>query len=818
MKLKEGICQWAKLNLFLFACMIVVRLFFYFEVHTRIEIEASQFWEIMKGIVFDFYLVCHIATWLLLPFVALYCYFPKTTTKVYKGLLIFYVVVAALLTEYYCNLTMPLDHVILVYTPEEVKDTATSSANITAAPFLWFLGTVAAVMLLSWLWRKVMLGWIWAALLLLLSVVVTCCVRYKNVIREERYFKDHATFCLAVNQPSYSCIKIVDYLCESKTTFVGDNDLASPQVLEAAKRYHQLYPEFDFVDDSYPFFRKANDKDVLGGFFEQTSDGLPPNFVFIIMESFGQRLTGVDDPKLSFTPFIDSLKQEGLYWKNCLSTTERTFGVLPSVFASTPYGKKGFCQPSYPMPNHNSLLKDFVNNGYATSYYYGGNSSFGGLDLFLKANKTGFIYTPEMNEIDSAANQMFTEYHRWGVDDRETFMFVKERKSSMEEPRPNADIILTLTTHEPFLFQDVEQYEQRVEAIVDDCAMLSERERNNVLKNSNIFACYLYLDDCVRDLFAFYQTLPEYRNTIFILTGDHRMGPLNFGGPLNKYNVPLLVFSPLLREHKAMDAVVSHLNIAPSLNAYLSANYPYQIDEYCHWRGGALDTATAYRNMQRQAFMLNNRDVADYVNGDYVISNNRLFKVKKDLLSESVDDDAILLRMKRELEDFQTLSLFAVQNDHLVKYTQDEKRVLQQQNTDFESNYSPVFDGYVHQEGDNHYALMKSDNVYPPLWDHLVLKDNYDQLVVDVAFDMQSLDTLSQLPSIAVELDDYYMFLTLESPEGVGFNTGNLEHYRHRLFIPLEKECKDKKLKIYLYNSHKASMKYDNIQVCVSAI
>ena len=68
MKLKEGLGQWVKLSLFLLLGMLVVRLFFFLQVHLRIEVEASQFANIAKGSVFDFYLACHAAVWLLLPF------------------------------------------------------------------------------------------------------------------------------------------------------------------------------------------------------------------------------------------------------------------------------------------------------------------------------------------------------------------------------------------------------------------------------------------------------------------------------------------------------------------------------------------------------------------------------------------------------------------------------------------------------------------------------------------------------------------------------------------------------------------------------
>ena len=130
-------------------------------------------------------------------------------------------------------------------------------------------------------------------------------------------------------------------------------------IQDATKSYQQLNSHFKYPYIDYPFYRKSDYQDVIGTFLNKTEDNKQPNFVFIIVESFGQCLTGVENPTISFTPFIDSLKNESLYWKNCLATTERTFGVLPAIFASTPHGKNGFAHRHFSIPPHNSLLKDF---------------------------------------------------------------------------------------------------------------------------------------------------------------------------------------------------------------------------------------------------------------------------------------------------------------------------------------------------------------------------------------------------------------------------------------------------------------------------
>ncbi|MCR5013382.1 MAG: LTA synthase family protein [Bacteroidales bacterium] len=797
-RLKAGLGKWMQLNLFLLLCMLVLRMLFYLEVHTRIGIDAAQFGGIMKGAFFDLVLLCRIAAWLFLPFMALYVFFPKTTGKLYTGLVFLYVVVAAILAEYYCNLFMPLDHVILVYTPEEVKGTVDSSANITAAPFLWFFGTLALTVALLLLWRKVKPGFVFSAVLLVAMALVACLVPYKQIIREERYYNDHGSFCLAVNQPSYSYIKITDHLRDANQSFVNGDNEVSVQVLEASQRYHTLHPEFSYSSAEYPFYRKADDPDVLGSFLERTSDSLPPDMVFIIVESLGQRLTGVDFPELSFTPFIDSLKQESLYWQNCISTSERTFGVLPSVFGSVPYGRSGFCVTGRPMPNHNSLLRDLRNNGYKTSYYYGGVHDFDRFDSFLKANKVDFIYVPDMHEVDSATYRYLNDNHRWGLDDIGTVQAVMEHKVAQPSTRPNLDIVMTLTTHEPFFFKEVEEYMARVDTLLKANPQISQKEREVITDNKNIYACYLYMDDCVRQLVDFYKTLPAYRNTVFVLTGDHRMGPLNFSGQLNKYNVPLLVFSPLLRQPRAMDAVVSHLDITPTLSAYLSQNYNYQISDSCHWIGTSLDTVKAYRNRQRQAFMLNNRDVVEYLNGDFFLSNNRLFRVDEHFLLDQVDDEKNKVRMKKEMDDYNTLSRYAVQTDHL-NHTDRSQIVLRSVNKEEES-------------------LIEPDMKYINLMENLIVKDVYQDLFVELSVDVQSLDTTVKMPFVVVKWSDYYMGVKMVSDDEVSLNTGEMEHFHTRLSISMDPAWKGEPLKIYFYNSAEGRMAYNHVRLNVSAV
>ena len=672
-KLLSGLNQWVRLNVLLLACMVLVRPLFFLEVYYRLGLEPNQMLTVLSGSLFDFLLVCRLVAYGLIPFVLLHCFIPKTTRGFYIGLILLYAVVSALLAEYYCNLTMPLDHVILVYSYDELKETVfSSSTSVSLAQVLWFVllvGVPVALVVLSVIRdksekikvnseRRKAFSFGVLAVFLLVAIVVP----YNQMIRDESLYADHNRFCLAVNQPSYSYLKITDYLQYEGKRHEEENYQLTTEQLTA---YKALHPEFEYDRPGYPIYRKATDPDVLGPFFNRTSDGLPPNLVFIIIEGLGQHLTGVTDPRISFTPFIDSLANESLFWPNCFSDSERTFGVLPTVFASAPHGRYGFAAHT-PLPRHHSLLLDLKRNGYDVSFFYGGDPSFDHYGDFMEANQVSDIAVPLRMVDDSSQYLLLKENNRWGYDDDQLVDFAINHKREMPDNRPHADIYLTLSTHEPFLVDSIEKYEQMVKEMVEHSPSLGRKERNNVLHNLNIYGCYLYMDCNVRRLIEDYASRPEFVNTVFVITGDHRMAFVPSGIALRIYNVPLVVYSPLLKRPKTMEAVISHLDITPSINAFLNNQYDYTIDDHCHWLGTSFDTVSEFRNTRRLSFMRNNRDVNDYYSGEYYLNGKKLMLPGSKLTWTPVDDPELIQYYQSELDLNEAVSRFVAQHDVLM--------------------------------------------------------------------------------------------------------------------------------------------------------
>ena len=813
--MKNSLQQWIRLNLLLLVCMVVARPVFFFEVFSRIGLEPKAFFTVLSGALFDLLLVCRICIYGLVPFLLIHKFFPKTAHGIVIGLIVAYTVVNAFLAEYFCNLTMPLDHVILVYTPEELKTTAfSSSSSLSMAQVFWFLLQVALTVLLIWVWKKVKVGPWFAVVAASLCLLSTLFVRYPKMIRKESLYASHYTFCLAVNQPSYSLIKIVDFIGESKQrTELEGND--NEMVMAATEAYHANHPEFEYDHPGYPFYRKATDPDVLGPFFNVTSDSLPPNLVFIIVEGLGRHLTGVSNPQLSFTPFIDSLASKGLFWPNCLSTTARTFGVLPAVFVSPPHGRFGFSTPLAPTPRHHSLLLDLEKNGYATSFYYGGDMTFDGYDFFMKSNHVDFLFAPELIVEDSTKYKLLEEYSRWGLDDDQLFeCAIAQHQSDTTARRPYLDVYLTLTTHEPFVVDHIEQYEEQVRHMLEQHPKLPENERNNITRNLNVFGCFLYTDQSLRTLFDYYASRPDFDNTIFVITGDHRIGPLtNNGIALWVNNVPLVIYSPLLKRHKTMGAMVSHLDITPSFNAYLNANYDYAIDDHCHWLGTSFDTATAFQNTRKLAFMLNNRDVVDYVNGLEMVSSGKLILLDSLIIGSPGDDDQRRDQLVAELEDYQTLSRYVVQNDLLLPF-ETRNPLLIDTHLDFEKNTLEVYDKYLDKDRG---CLHLSEKVeYLSLCPNMVIRPLYENVMVDITFDVKNGNTALDLPVLVVSCGDrYWQSYVLEGSNGESLNTGEWEHYHTRFIINTLEAEKTEALVLSLWNAKGTNYDLDNLVVTI---
>ncbi len=765
--------------------MLFLRLGFGLEMVLAADYAWNIFLPVGMGFAMDVWLWAWGLLLCCIPMWGLYAFRPRWADALCRIFQCVYALVAVLLTTYYVFQHQPLDHILFAYSAVDLKSTVLSSVRwdvkTIVFPLLTFALSVWGICRFS---GKLHFR---TALIFLVLSILPCTVSPSRVLDKETAYASRDHYLLGVNQVAYTCHRCAQYLFSPKEIQVSEADM-----LSAIHRYRRLYPERNYLSSKYPFMRQTTDEDVLGAFLEKTSDGIPPNLVFLIIEGWGQELSASHPSSVSFTPFLDSLKTGALYWENCLSTAERTFGVLPALLASAPLGDKGFCNSYEPVPVHASLLKDLKKNGYYTAFFYGGSAAFDGQDLFLRANELSYIAQPSY--ASGKNTQQMKEHHRWGLDDGEMFeMAEKQRQKfpqfSQGKRRPLAEVYLTLSTHEPFEISGMEAYLQRVDILSERISDPDERVR--VRKHRNIFACYLYMDDCVRAWWKRYEKSPAFRQTVFVITGDHRMALLGSGNPLQKYHVPLMVVSPLLKESRQMQAVVSHWDVVPTLNAYLSAHYAYSVPSFCAWVGQSLDTASDFCCHHHLAFMLNNRDVVDYLSDAMCVSQGRLFRVLPNLQVELCTDMSRYEELMQELNDYRKISTYAVGHNRLFNEA-ESVHLLNVQRREKPSTVS---------------ATEK----FVSLVDYVTLPSDYNSLELELDFCMKPQS--GKLPSLVLEVEDlYYLKTDLNQEKNVQTKEGD-NAYSIRLSIPLDGRGKGKLMKLYFWNPEQAVAEYAHINM-----
>lgn len=405
----------------------------------------------------------------------------------------------------------------------------------------------------------------------------------------------------------------------------------------------------------YPFLVKQETDDPLGPYLQR--DSLPPNIVMILVEGLGKTFTGTDAAYKGCMPFLDSLTAHSLSWSNFLSTTGRTFGVLPAVLASLPYGQSGFMEQGNQAPDHLSLISLLKKNGYYTAFYYGGDASFDKQDIFLEKQGIDYIldaakFTPAYTRIPANEGGF-----SWGYPDRELY---RRSFEVLKNEAPYLSVYLTVTTHEPFRFTGSEAYTGQLE---DFLARSGNNEQ--VAANKDAFKTLMYADNALRYFINTYRQRPDFANTIFIITGDHRMIPVKHKNALDRYHVPLILYSPLLKTPAVFPSISAHNDLPSTLVAFLQKQYGLSFPDSVHWLGKGLDFTPEFGSRKELAIMRNKGDLGEYLSGTAFLSDGALYQVGNGLTMERENNAQQQADLETRLRLFKSLNTYVCTNNKL---------------------------------------------------------------------------------------------------------------------------------------------------------
>jgi len=272
------------------------------------------------------------------------------------------------------------------------------------------------------------------------------------------------------------------------------------------------------------------------------------NVVLISIESFSAEFMGIFGNTEGITPFLDSLSKHSLSFTNLYATGTRTVRGLEALSLAVPPTPG---QSIVRRPNNENLFtlaSVFNKKGYVSKYLYGGYSYFDNMGPYFSSN--GY----QVVDRSSLADSEIDYENIWGVADENLFtLSLAEIDKAVATQHPSFTHIMTTTNHRPFTYPD------------GRISIPSHTSRQGAVK---------YTDYAIGKFIKEASKKDWYTNTIFIITSDHcasSAGKTDL--PINKYKIPMLIFSPADVKPGIQDRLMSQIDIAPTLLGMLNFSY-----------------------------------------------------------------------------------------------------------------------------------------------------------------------------------------------------------------------------------------------------
>jgi phosphoglycerol transferase MdoB-like AlkP superfamily enzyme len=270
------------------------------------------------------------------------------------------------------------------------------------------------------------------------------------------------------------------------------------------------------------------------------------NVVILIVESLSAEYCGAGPGGPRYTPFLDTLAAQSLFFRNNYANGRRSVESMPSILAGLPsLMQESFVESVY-CDNHLLGLGTWLApRGYTTSFFHGGQNGTMRFDLFMPSVGIQRYYGrneyPGQGDYDGS----------WGIFDEPFLQFTARELS--RQPQPFAAVVFTLSSHHPY--------------------RIPEKYRGRFKKGTlAIHESIGYADYALEQFFATARQQPWYSNTLFVITADHtqKLETPEFVNPLGAYRVPLLFFHPR-KPFPTVDAgrITQQVDILPSVLDYL---------------------------------------------------------------------------------------------------------------------------------------------------------------------------------------------------------------------------------------------------------
>ena len=326
------------------------------------------------------------------------------------------------------------------------------------------------------------------------------------------------------------------------------------------------------VKDGMHVDASAFDAGAIPTLHHQMATGTPPrpkNLVIVLEESLGAEFVGALGGK-PLTPRLDELAHQGLWFENLYATGTRSVrGLEALVTGFTPTPAESVIKLGRSQRNFFSIAQLLRDQGYDTSFIYGGEGQFDNMRRFFMNN--GFA---SVIDEDDYVNPVF--FGSWGVADEDVFARADQEFAKPRE-RPFFTLLFTTSNHSPYEYPD-----GRIEPYDKD----NPHTVNNAVK---------YADYALGKFFDIAKTRPYWNDTVFLVVADHNSRV--FGAqlvPVEHFHIPALILGGGIQA-AVYSPVASQIDLPPTLLSLIgiSAEHPMighdlTLPKFAAWPGRAI--------------------------------------------------------------------------------------------------------------------------------------------------------------------------------------------------------------------------------------
>jgi phosphoglycerol transferase MdoB-like AlkP superfamily enzyme len=272
------------------------------------------------------------------------------------------------------------------------------------------------------------------------------------------------------------------------------------------------------------------------------------NVVLISVESFSANFMGTFGGTLNITPQLDSLVQHSLLFSKVYATGTRTVRGLEAL---------SICVPPTPgqsivrRPENEDLFslgRVFNEKGYESKFIYGGYGYFDNMNYFFKNNGYKVVDRTALSDDEIDYENV------WGVADENLFtLAMREIDATVNTGKPVFAHVMTVSNHRPFTYPD---------------------GRIDIPSHTSRAGAVKYTDYSIGKFLKEARQKPWFDSTVFIVVADHcARSDGKSELPINKYHIPLLVYSPANIQPGRMERLMSQIDLGPTLLGMLNFSY-----------------------------------------------------------------------------------------------------------------------------------------------------------------------------------------------------------------------------------------------------